>query len=138
MAGYWPYFAYKVDQHTVTMLKYTEISNHITFEMWNLTSYFMTGSRLAVVPLGSDITSVADWSNYGIIYQDTEGQLTFSRVQMGASVDNETLVNSWPDGESSWAAQVLMKSNVLIRRRVPSYHLGRWRLLRGLYYGKIR
>ena len=58
-----------------------------------------TGSRLAVVPLGSNMTSLSWWGNYGLFYQDADGKLAFTQPYREAAAASNTLVDSWPTDE---------------------------------------
>lgn len=67
--------------------------------MWNVSNPAMAGSKLAVVPLGSNMTSLAWWGNYGLFYQDLGGNLAFTQPNRADANQNGTLIDSWHTGE---------------------------------------
>lgn len=103
--GYWPYFARLGLNGQIAMwrnipyspFQYNQTENWL---VWNMPSIAaMAGSKLAVVPLGPNMTSVASWGNYGLFYQNLDGNLAFAQQHRTEAESKGILVDSWPTGE---------------------------------------
>ncbi|KAL1850956.1 hypothetical protein Daus18300_012747 [Diaporthe australafricana] len=103
LAAYWPYCAYVDENGEVAVVgnvpySETRLSPSSNWTTTSSAKAVMTGSKLAVVPLVSNMTGLLEDGGYGVIYQDSDGNLAY--VQPGrdtADADN-TLVDSWPTG----------------------------------------
>lgn len=104
LASYWPYCAYINKNNEVAVVgnvPYSETRLSPTSD-WTVTSLAksaMPGSRLAIVPLVSNMADLLDAGGYGVFYQDTSGSLVYTRPNRDAADANGTLVDSWPTGE---------------------------------------
>lgn len=104
LTSYWPYCAYISQNDEVAVVgnvPYSETRLSPTSN-WTVTSVAksaMPGSRLAIVPLVSNMADLLDAGGYGIFYQDTNGTLVYTQPNRDAAVANGTLVDSWPTGK---------------------------------------
>lgn len=84
----------------------TKLSPSSNWTMTTLVNSAMPGSRLAIVPLVSNMVDLVGTSGYGVLYQDTSGHLVYTQPNREAAGANGTLINSWPIGESTADSKV--------------------------------
>ncbi|KAG8157252.1 hypothetical protein KVR01_012960 [Diaporthe batatas] len=101
LAGYWPFYAHLDTDHAVAMwhdnpasdIEYSQTGNWSGWLVPDANS--MAGSKLAVVPTGTNMTSLSWWRNYGLFYQAITGELAFIQPHKGYAEENNTFIDSW-------------------------------------------
>lgn len=143
MAGYGPYVAYLSENNEMQMLRnkpvsYVDFTPTVYWEAGSVNVSVMEGSRLAVVPLATNITSLFAWGNYAVIYQHTDGMLAFLRPIWKNGEVNGTWTDSWPGGKSAGVLCPMSRSKGVHRLGVPIHNPSPWRLLCGFHNSKPR
>lgn len=105
LASYWPYCAYVNRNNEVAVvgsLPYTaaQLSPSSNWTVTSLGKSAMPGSRLAVVPLVSNVANLYGAGGYGVFYQDTNGNLVYTQPNRPDADTSQNLVDSWPTGKS--------------------------------------
>lgn len=116
LAAYWPYCAYVDADNNVAVVgnepySETRLSPSSNWTVASLAKSVMTGSKLAVVPLVSNMSGLLGDGGYGVFYQDTDGTLAYSQPNRDTAAADNTLVDSWPTGKSLPSTAVLKWRN---------------------------
>lgn len=106
LTSYWPYCAYISQNDEVAVVgnvpySETRLSPTSNWTVTSLAKSAMPGSRLAIVPLVSNMADLLDAGGYGIFYQDTNGTLVYTQPNRDTAEADGTLVDSWPTGKST-------------------------------------
>lgn len=142
MAGYGPYIAYLSENNEMQMLRnkpvsYVDFTPTVYWEAGAANVFVMEGSRLAVVPLATNITSLFVWGNYAVIYQRTDGMLAFLRPIWKNGEVNCTWTDRWPGGKSAAQPESPMsRSKGVPRLGIPIHNPSCRRLLCGFHNSK--
>lgn len=106
LTSYWPYCAYISQSDGISVVgnvpvSETRLSPTSNWTVTSLAKPVMPGSKLAIVPLVSNMTELLSAGGYGVFYQDPNGTLVYTQPNREAAEANGTLVDSWPTGEST-------------------------------------
>lgn len=142
LTSYWPYCAYISQSDRVSVVGNvpyleTQLSPTSNWTVTSLAKPVMPGSRLAIVPLVSNMTGLLGAGGYGVFYQDPNGTLVYTQPNREAAEANGTLVDSWPTGESTANSKARSSSDHLSRRRISLDQPSRWWFLRRFHHSKV-
>lgn len=115
LTSYWPYCAYISQSDGISVVgnipySETQLSPTSNWTVTSLAKPVMPGSRLAIVPLVSNMAELLGAGGYGIFYQDPNGTLVYTQPNREVAEANGTLVDSWPTCESTANSKAISSS----------------------------